>query len=220
MTNIEIRYTANSEFETRAQGKTLTIVGYAAVFNSRSQNLGGFVEQVDPGTFAKTIQEADVRALWNHNADHVLGRSNSATSTLRLSEDSTGLAYEVDLTDTEFNRGLYETIQRGDVTQSSFGFATINDAWGFTEDNFPLRTLKEVQLFDVSPVTYPAYQDATIGTRALERLAIAKELDFATVVKDLPQAIRGITKPVESTYVDPYIEPNDILVIRGRYNRD
>lgn len=213
----EIRYLTDSKFEARAEGNSFKIAGYAAVFNTRSQNLGGFVEEVNNGAFAKTVQEADIRALWNHNADHVLGRNKAET--LRLSEDSTGLHYEVDLPDTQVARDLFESIKRGDVTQSSFGFATINDAWGLTDDDFPLRSLREVQLYDVSPVTYPAYLDATIGTRAIERLAIAKELDVTEVRNNLAQVIRGNAKPVESTYVDPYFDPSDILVIRGRLNK-
>ena len=79
------RRTATEGVELREEGNTMTAIGYASVFNRLSQNLGGFVEQVRSGTFSKTIREADVRALFNHDADQVLGRSNSGT--LRLQED-------------------------------------------------------------------------------------------------------------------------------------
>ncbi|MBB5804661.1 HK97 family phage prohead protease [Saccharothrix ecbatanensis] len=216
MHNKEIRYTIDSQFETRAEGKGFRIGGYASVFDKRSQNLGGFVEIVQGGAFSKTINESDVRALWNHNADHVLGRNKAGT--LRMSEDSTGLFYEVDLPDTQTGRDIYESIQRGDVTQSSFGFSTIEDGWGLTEDDFPVRTLKEVVLYDVSPVTYPAYLDASIGVRAIERLAEMRNIDLADAQNDLVSAVRGNnTAPVKTTYaVGSYFDPSEILVIRGR----
>lgn len=219
MKDYELRYSADSQFETRAVGKGFVISGYASVFNVRSQNLGGFVETVSNGAFAKTINESDVRALWNHNADHVLGRNRAET--LRLAEDSTGLHYEVDLIDSEFNRSLHEQIQRGDITQSSFGFSTIDDGWGFTEDDFPLRTLRQVQLYDVSPVTYPAYLDATIGVRALERLAEVKNIDLTEVRDNLSSVLKNEnTTPVKTTYVvSRYFDPAEIIAIRGRITK-
>lgn len=213
----EIRYLSDSQFETRAEGKTLRIAGYAAVFNTRSADLGGFVEEVMPGCFTKTLQEADVRALWNHNADHVLGRNKAGT--LRLSQDSTGLNYEVDLPDTQVARDLYESIQRGDVTQSSFGFSTIEDDFVRDGETGLLRQLREVQLFDVSPVTYPAYKDASIGVRAIERLAMKLGKDVAEVRENPASVFEERNKPVESTYADPYFDPSDIIVIRGRLNK-
>lgn len=213
----EIRYLTDSKFEARAEGNSFKIAGYAAVFNTRSQNLGGFVEEVMPGCFTKTLQEADIRALWNHNADHVLGRNKS--DTLRLSQDSRGLHYEVDLPDTQVARDLYESISRGDVTQSSFGFAAIEDDFMADEEAGLLRQLREVQLFDVSPVTYPAYLDASIGKRAMERLATKLGKDLAEVMENPASVFEERNKPVESTYVDPYFDPSDIIVIRGRLNK-
>ena len=89
------RRTANEGVELREEGDTLTAIGYASVFDSLSQNLGGFVERVAPGAFRSTLNQADVRALFNHEPDHLLGRSGNGT--LRLSEDERGLRYEVDL---------------------------------------------------------------------------------------------------------------------------
>ncbi len=132
--------------------------GYAAVFYRYSQNLGGFVEQVASGAFAKTIDEADIRGLFNHDANWILGRNQA--NTLRLAEDKTGLHYEIDAPDTQTARDLAVSIERGDITGSSFGFNTLDDDWGFTEQDFPLRTLIEVRLFDVGPVTFPAYLDS------------------------------------------------------------
>jgi HK97 family phage prohead protease len=205
--NVTERRFIQNEFEIRSEANGFIVAGHAAVFDSRSQNLGGFVEDVAHGAFAKTIQEADVRALWNHDANFPLGRNRAGT--LRLAEDESGLYYEVDMPDTTYARDLVVSMQRGDVTQSSFGFRVIKDDWGLTEDDFPVRTLKEVALSDVSPVTYPAYLDADSGvaSRALRRFADSHDLPFEAVAADLVAAIRGddITKPdeakVSSTFV-------------------
>ena len=136
------------------------IVGYAAVFDEWSEDLGGFLERVRAGAFAKTIQEADVRALWNHDEKQVLGRTRSGT--LRLEEDEQGLRYEVDPPDTQWARDAMVTIERGDVSQSSFGFEVVRDEWLQEEgEEYATRTLVEVQLYDVSPVTFPAYPQTT-----------------------------------------------------------
>jgi len=141
------------------------IAGYAAVFNKLSQDLGGFRELIKPGAFAKTIQNADVRALWNHDPNYVLGRTKSGT--LKLEEDETGLYIEIDPPDTQWARDLMESIRRGDVDQMSFGFRTVADSWR-TENGETIRELLEVELFDVSPVTFPAYPQTSVGVRSAE----------------------------------------------------
>lgn len=164
--------------ELRAVGGKLIAAGYAAVFNKLSQNLGGFVEQVAPGAFAKTIKEQDVRALFNHDENQVLGRN--LPGTLRLEEDGTGLGYEVDLPDTTIGRDVAKLLERQDVSGSSFGFRVIEDEWGETEAGFPLRTLRQVSLRDVGPVTFPAYTDST---SALRSLAEKRSLDLKVLVE-------------------------------------
>ena len=141
------------------------IVGYAAVFNSLSEDLGGFREKIDPGAFSKTILVDDVRALKNHNSDYVLGRNKSKT--LTMAEDQRGLKIDVVPPDVQWARDYMESIDRGDIDQMSFGFKTIAQKW---EGEYPeeIRTLLEVQLFDVSPVTFPAYPDTAVGLRSLE----------------------------------------------------
>lgn len=144
------------------------IIGHAALFNTLSQDLGGFREQISPGAFAEAIEKDDVRALWNHNPDHVLGRSISGT--LILSEDERGLAIEVNPPDTQIARDLLVSIDRGDVSQMSFAFSVKPNGqnWGKDDDGKVVRTLTSVRLFDVSPVTYPAYQQTDVAVRSLE----------------------------------------------------
>jgi uncharacterized protein len=142
------------------------IAGYAAVFNSMSDDLGGFREKIDPGAFTQTIKGDDIRALKNHNDDYVLGRNKSKT--LTLTEDKHGLAIDILPPDTQWAKDLMVSIDRGDIDQMSFGFRTISDRWE-TKDEEEIRTLKEVRLFDVSPVTFPAYTDTQVALRSLEQ---------------------------------------------------
>jgi uncharacterized protein len=185
--NREKRAFQASGLEVREQSGRPTIVGYAALFNSRSNDLGGFVEEIMPGAFSGAISSSDVRALWNHNDDMVLGRTKSGT--LRLMEDEVGLRIEVDPPDTTWARDALVTINRGDVDQMSFAFtlAKGGDKLSRTEDGKTLRTIERVgELFDVSPVTYPAYQDTAVSLRALvearglseeEKTALAEVLE-------------------------------------------
>lgn len=145
------------------------IVGYAAVFNQWSELLGGsgFREIIRPGAFSKTIKTADVRALWNHDPNFVLGRTKSRT--LKLTEDDYGLAIEIIPPNTQWARDLLESIRRGDVDQMSFGFRTVKDRWG-TENDQTVRELLEVELFEVSPVTFPAYPQTSVTVRSAEEV--------------------------------------------------
>lgn len=143
------------------EGAPPLITGYAAVFNRPSENLGGFVEIIRPGAFARTIQTEDIRALWQHNPEYVLGRTKNGT--LRLREDEIGLRIEIDAPDTQIGRDAVASIQRGDVDQMSFMFEVVADEW---EQGAPVkRTLVEVKLYDVSPVTFPAYPQTSVSVR-------------------------------------------------------
>lgn len=142
------------------------IVGHAAIFNSLSEDLGGFREKIAPGAFAEAIGRDDVRALWNHDANFVLGRVRAGTLTMR--EDERGLAVEIDPPDTQWARDLLVSMARGDVTQMSFGFRVERggQTWEKT-DTGSVRTITRASLFDVSPVTYPAYTDTDVAVRSL-----------------------------------------------------
>lgn len=137
-----------------------TLVGHAAVFDSRSESLGGFHEVIQRGAFRKVLRNPDlaVKALFNHDQNLVLGSNTNGT--LVLTEDPTGLRYEVQVADTSYGRDLRVLLERGDVTQSSFAFKVTRDGqeWTDQEDGTLLRTITEFSdLLDVSPVTYPAY---------------------------------------------------------------
>jgi HK97 family phage prohead protease len=160
----EVRTLGQVEARAAADGEPRMIVGYAAVFNSNADIAGYFVERIAPGAFSAAIGRDDVRALFNHDENLVLGRTVSGT--LKLSEDATGLRYEISPPDTSWARDLVVSIERGDVSQSSFAFRATKEQWDETGD-LPVRTILEAELFDVSPVTYPAYDDTEVGVRSL-----------------------------------------------------
>jgi len=169
MNNIEKRFhkenTQKRKFETRieADKEARTITGYAAIYNSDSEDLGGFIERMAPGSFDGRLQD-DVRVLFNHDNNLVLGRTISGTATLEV--DEKGLRYTCQLPDTTYAKDLIELMERGDVTQSSFAFTIEDESWEERADGMLIRTVKKVgQLYDVSPVTYPAYTEATSGLR-------------------------------------------------------
>jgi uncharacterized protein len=165
------------------------MIGYAAVFNKPAVIWPGFREQVSPGAFAKTIKNDDVRALLNHDPNFVLGRTSAET--LTLSEDAHGLRYEIVLPDTSYARDLQISVKRKDISQSSFGFNVIER--NVKEDEKKgemLVTLREVKLFDVSPVTFPAYESTEVHVRM-----IAGEKEIAYLFEDSGEVI---VQPIEA----------------------
>lgn len=159
--------------ETRMEeGETMNVVGHASVYNTMSEDLGGFREIIAPGAFDDVL-ENDVRALINHDGNLILARTTSGT--LKLSTDEKGLKYEFDMPETSYGKDLAISMKRGDVTQSSFAFTVENDNWE-TKDGMDVRTITKVKrLFDVSPVTYPAYPDADDLVIAQRGLSVYKE---------------------------------------------
>lgn len=197
-TQIERRFLPtefNFRVEQRGGSDRLVIEGYAYRFHEISQNLGGFVERVLPGAGEQSASQDDIRALFNHDASLILGRSRSGT--LRLGEDSEGLPYEIDGDMRQsYVSDLAIALEREDVSQSSFGFRTVDETWGLTEEDLPLRSLVKIALFDVSPVTYPAYTSSTsgIGSRAVESFYESRGLSPEQV--SLVDAIRSQSAPL------------------------
>ncbi len=154
------------------------IVGFAAVFNKLSHDLGGFREKIKAGAFSDTISDGhDVKALFNHDRNIVLG--SSAAGTLALEERTKGLYYEITPPNTQAANDLVTSIDRGDIRDASFGFSVIDDKWEVKEEE-NIRTLLNVNLGDISPVTEGAYPDATSGVRSKDQLTInaLKNLDI------------------------------------------
>lgn len=153
--------------ELRMDEEARKIEGYASVFNEETDIGGMFREVVRPGAFGRAIKEKqDVRALWNHNPDHIIGRTKAGT--LSLQEDKKGLRISIDPPDTQFARDLMESIRRGDVDQMSFAFRAVEEQWTERKGEPSLRELVDLDLYDVSPVTYPAYEGTQVGLRSAE----------------------------------------------------
>lgn len=160
--SLEQRTATISGLEIRATDDRPTILGHAALFNSKSVYMMGFRETIQPGAFKDSLT-GDIRALWQHDSARVLGRTKSGT--LRLWEDDQGLAFELQPPDTADGRDAVTLIERGDVDQMSFGFnvAPGGDSWSEDEDGIPLRTLRTVSLMEISPVTWAAYPETGVG---------------------------------------------------------
>ena len=144
------------------------IEGHAAVFDSWSETLGGifpFKEIVRKGAFAESIGKDDIRALFNHDPNYVLGRNRAGT--LELVEDGVGLRVRITPPNTSWAKDLQASIKRGDISQMSIGFIVEEDKWS-TENGMDVREIRKVQLFDVSPVTFPAYTATDVGVRAMQ----------------------------------------------------
>lgn len=154
----EIEFTA---VELRLDEEKPKITGYAARFDIWTDIGGWFKEKIAPGAFKKTIKDGDVRGLWNHDPNFVLGRNKAGT--LSLKEDDKGLLYEITPPDTQWARDLQVSIKRGDVSQSSYGFNVVASEDNHDNDE---RVLTEVRLWDVSPVTYPAEPSTTSEVRS------------------------------------------------------
>ena len=156
--NQEVRTFDVQDLELRMDGDKPTVVGYGAVFNSMSNDLGGFREYISPKAFEGRLED-DVRFLVNHDANLVLARTTNGT--LRLSVDEKGLRYEADMPNTSTARDLMELLKNGTISQSSFAFTVEEDSWEI-KDGMNIRTIDKVsQLYDVSSVTYPAYNAAS-----------------------------------------------------------
>ena len=178
----------------RADVMGQTIRGYAAVFNSPSEDLGGFIEYIAPGAFDDVMND-DVRGFYNHDWNYLLGRVSSGT--LRLSVDEKGLMYEIDLPNTTYANDLAELMRRGDVNQSSFAFMIESDKWEI-KNKQNVRTITKVsRLIDVAPVVIPAYPAATSQL-------VSRALNVDEVV-DVPQ-----TEPIglENENVNEVERPN------------
>ncbi len=170
------------EIELRqVDGEAPRLEGYAVVFGSMSQDLGGFREIVEPGAFSEALgARPDVRALFNHDPSMVLGRTTNGT--LALMQDGHGLRVALSLPDTAYARDVYKLVERGDVNQMSFAFRPRKggETWA-TENGQRVRRIRNSDLYDVSVVTYPAYEATTVAARALEMAQEDDSQEAATI---------------------------------------
>jgi HK97 family phage prohead protease len=161
--NLPISIKVREEGDETPSNSIGTLTGYISVFNTDSFDLGGFVEQVQPGAFTETLEKNDVVALINHQHSVVVGRMTAGT--LRLHEDETGLYFEVDVPDTQAGRDLKILVERQDLLGCSFGFQIEGEEWS-QRDGKDFCVLTKINLMEVSVgVTWPAYGDTSMKMR-------------------------------------------------------
>ena len=142
------------------------------MFNSPTELWEGLNEVIKPGAFSRALSNSDVRCLFDHDWGKVLGRTRSGT--LKLEEDDKGLRFEVELPNTTVANDLIQSMSRGDINQCSFGFIPTEETWDYNTDPV-LRTVNEVELFEVSIVSLPAYED-TEATLARSKQEIQQDI--------------------------------------------
>lgn len=216
----ERRYVSVADVEMRAAGEgdegKLLFYGHAAVFNKRTwigPKKWGFWEEIQPGAFARTITEADVRMLKNHDPNFELARNTIAAGpgSLRLSEDDIGLVDEAEWIRTTYALDLAISVRAGVLSQQSFGFLPVKEEWSIDENEDDVRSLLEVQLFDVSPVTFPAFTETDASLRAAQMgllleaaelpdtdtSILVRALRTGTVTPDIAPTIRAAGEALE-----------------------
>jgi uncharacterized protein len=182
-------FSSTVHFETREGGQDENVIeGYAAVFNKDSEDFGGWFERIAPGAFDEVLND-DAVALFNHDPNQVLGRNGKNVT---ITQDATGLKYRIKLPDTTLSRDLRQLIKDEIVSQSSFAFTVRTQEWEHNKDKPSIRTIRKVQrLYDVSPVTYPAYPDTSVGARSLEQIK-----------KDLPVIDRSLYIKIQESILN------------------
>lgn len=181
-----------TEFKTREDGDNLSIEGYFAVFDSNYEIAPGMSESIAQGAFSRTIS-GDIRALINHDTTLVLGRTKA--NTLRLKEDAHGLWGHIDINPNDGDAmNLYERVKRGDVDQCSFGFDIRSEDTDINENGDIHWTIKDVDLYEVSCCTFPAYETTNISARTAQRDDI-RERD----AKAWREKMKGVLHGTEST---------------------
>lgn len=176
-TNMQVRTANPQSFETREDGGNLYIEGYFAVFNSNYEMGYGMSESIAPGAFRNSIS-GDIRALINHDTTLVLGRTKAGT--LELREDERGLWGKITVNPNDSDgMNLYQRVKRGDVDQCSIGFSIVREETEFREDDTVHWTIKEIELYEVSCCTFPAYAETSIAARSRERDDLIKRKNDA-----------------------------------------
>lgn len=184
--------TANTVFSiTRAEEEngSRIIEGYFVLFNEKAELWDNCYEMIMPSAFDETLGN-DVRALWNHNTQYVLGRT--ANGTLEIRVDGKGVWGKITLPDTTYAKDLYELVKRGDVNQCSFGFNILDEEWEQMTDGSELFKVRKVDLHEISVVTFPAYEGTNVSARQAQRKADLerKKAEIRNIIAKRLEAIK------------------------------
>lgn len=186
MNNLEKR---NLPVEIKQDGQK--IVGYAAVYNSLSENFGGWRERILPGAFNRSIADGHlIRALVNHDGAQVLGHTHN--NRLKLNPDENGLAIEIDPVETSYGKDAIINLQEDNINKMSFAMICRKENW-VEEDGLEIREIVDVDLFEVSILTVdPAFPDTSVGLRMLEEYKASKRYEAELKAK-AAEAAKGFT---------------------------
>lgn len=192
MEDKEIRYIRCSDVQLRSvegEDNSRVIEGYAVVFDSRSEDLGGFVEEIAPEAITdEVIRSSDVLCLLDHDSRRgVLGRSRNGEGSLLLSVDDKGVKFRTELPNTALGDEVLEGLRRGDISQCSFAFTCDSDKWAKIDNDMYLRRITSInKLYDVSVVYHPAYPDTTVASRSLADYQLSDKIMHDSKADDTP----------------------------------
>lgn len=212
-----VRPTSNRAADAKAEDTTSgQIGGYAAVYNSDSEDLGGFVEQVAPGAFARSLEDAargdaNIFGFWGHDPNEPIASTRSKT--LTLESDATGLGFTMD--PARLNPMQLAALEAGDM-RMSFGFRVREDHWEERADGLIQRTLTDVELFEVSPVTFPAYPDTSAAKRGFDAFMEARSATSVTT-EETEETVEETVETVEPKFNARAMQA--ALMERGLKNR-
>ena len=176
------------------------ISGYPIVYNKDSEDMG-FVERIAPGAAKKALPRSDIRGLKNHDPSLIFARQGV---NLELKEDKTGLYYEATEIDTRTFKEVAEEVRLGLLTGQSFGFTILSDEWKGLDTDKPTRTITEIgQIFDVGPVTYPAYTDTSVALRSLEKAKAEDVPEFTPITITINEEVFDVN---DKENIDNFIE--------------
>jgi HK97 family phage prohead protease len=189
MTCERTAFVRDGKFTTRAEDGNLYIEGYFAVFGSEYRMWENAIETIDEDAFNETV-DGDVRALVNHDSTLVLGRTTAGTLALRV--DRTGLWGSILINQSDQDAmNLYERVKRGDVSQCSFGFDILDQSTEVMENGTTVWRLKKVELYEVSVVTFPAYEDTSVIARKKDYEELQKRKKELWQ-KEMIQRLKGV----------------------------
>ena len=195
------------------------IEGYAVIFNSKSEDLGGFIELIDKEALNGVIEVSDVYALLNHKKDNgVLARSKFGKGTLKLEVDNKGLKYSFEVPNTSLGNDTYEMIKRGDINASSFAFTVAEDEWTKENDKY-IRKIKKInKLYDISPVYTPAYSASTVECKRFAEILEEEKIENEKKILEILEKEAEERKLIEAEEKKKEIE-NYYAELQNRINK-
>jgi len=181
----ELRTTLQgSRLEVREQNGSKTLAGYAVVFNSPADIGGSFIEYIAPGSFTRTLKDDDQVMLRDHRSELLLGRKSAGT--LKLWQDSTGVAFQVTMPDTTLGQDTFENVRLGNLKGCSFSMVVLDDEWSQDASGNLTRTVNDLRCAEVTLTAFPAYEATSVDIRSIRAKLKRDSNDDGTCDPDSP----------------------------------